>query len=410
MTEETRYIFERVPAYVRAAATARAFSARDRKGRLVAFDVADFSADEYAFYPFNFRTRAGYVPGTSDLLLRDLALAARAESKHYLNLGLGISEGRRCSSASGGRLRSSTTRTAVTAPAARGCSTRCFAVGDLARGSALHPPPGVRPGTCRRDDEPDLGRRAVPHQRVSVLCARPVGDRGRISARRRVRATRARAALRRARRAFPARAAVVHAPQIPDALDASATDRESDHFYTLSLDAVGAEAALPRAPRRAARELTVERTRTLGPAHSALIAEFLEQEKPPPRVSALFRSMADYVPRSDSAVVLTAQDRAGAPAAFYVVELEAASFATYVVGCRSRERPVPGASDLLFLEMLELARRRGKRFVHLGLGVNDGIRAFKANWGGTPSISYEFRALRCRAPAMLASLVARLQR
>lgn len=93
LSEETRYIFERVPAYVRAAATARVFSARDRSGRLVAFDVADFSADEYAFYLFNFRTRAGYVPGTSDLLLRDLALAARAESKHYLNLGLGISEG-----------------------------------------------------------------------------------------------------------------------------------------------------------------------------------------------------------------------------------------------------------------------------------------------------------------------------
>ena len=200
------------------------------------------------------------------------------------------------------------------------------------------------------------------------------------------------------------------APEIPDALDASAVERESDRFYTLSLDGVAPEAALPRAPRRAARELTVERARTLGPAHSALIAEFLEQEKPPPRVSALFRSMADYVPRSDSAVVLTARDRGGAPVAFYVVELEAESFATYVIGCRSREHPVPGASDLLFVEMLELARRHGKRFVHLGLGVNDGIRAFKAKWGGTPSIRYEFRALRCRAPAMLASLVARLQR
>jgi hypothetical protein len=91
--EETRQIFDRVPAYVNATATARVFSARDRSGRLVAFDVADFGAAEYAFYLFNFRTRAGYVPGASDLLLHEIAVAARAESKRYLNLGLGISEG-----------------------------------------------------------------------------------------------------------------------------------------------------------------------------------------------------------------------------------------------------------------------------------------------------------------------------
>lgn len=93
LSEETRHLFARVPAYVRAAPTARVFSARDRGGRLVAFDVADFGAAEYAFYLFNFRARAGYVPGASDLLLHELAAAARAESKRYLNLGLGISEG-----------------------------------------------------------------------------------------------------------------------------------------------------------------------------------------------------------------------------------------------------------------------------------------------------------------------------
>src|SRR5262245_20419052 len=155
------------------------------------------------------------------------------------------------------------------------------------------------------------------------------------------------------------------APEIPNALDASCTERESDHYYTVSLDAVGPE-VFSRATGRAARELTVERARALGPAHSALIAEFLEREQPSPRVSALFRGMADYVPRSDSAWVLTARDRDGAPAAFYVVELEVADFATYVLGCRSRQRPVPGASDLLFREMLALARNHGKRFVHLG--------------------------------------------
>ena len=39
--------------------------------------------------------------------------------------------------------------------------------------------------------------------------------------------------------------------------------------------------------------------------------------------------------------------------------------------------------------MIRVARRQGKEFVHLGLGVNDGIRRFKSKWGGTPSLPYE---------------------
>jgi hypothetical protein len=92
-TEETRYIFERIPAYVSSASTARVFSARGRDGNLVAFDVADFGAGEYAFYQFNFLSRKHYVPGASDLLLHEVIQAARGQGKSFLNLGLGINEG-----------------------------------------------------------------------------------------------------------------------------------------------------------------------------------------------------------------------------------------------------------------------------------------------------------------------------
>jgi len=40
------------------------------------------------------------------------------------------------------------------------------------------------------------------------------------------------------------------------------------------------------------------------------------------------------------------------------VDLEAPGFATYVVGCHSKLHYVVGASDLLFLEMVALARNR----------------------------------------------------
>lgn len=90
---EIRYIFEKIPAYVSGVSSARVFSARDRTGLLVAFDVADFGAGEYAFYQFNFRSRKRYVPGASDLLLHEVIAAARGDGKAFINLGLGISQG-----------------------------------------------------------------------------------------------------------------------------------------------------------------------------------------------------------------------------------------------------------------------------------------------------------------------------
>jgi hypothetical protein len=90
--ETTRFIFSRVSDYLRSGA-ARLYEARDGEGRLVATDVADFSAKAYAFYMFNFRAQARGVPGASDLLLARLVEEATAEGKRYFGLGLGIDAG-----------------------------------------------------------------------------------------------------------------------------------------------------------------------------------------------------------------------------------------------------------------------------------------------------------------------------
>jgi hypothetical protein len=90
---EIKYIFGQIPAYVSAVPTARVFSARDGTGALVAFDVTEFGARDYAFYQFNFRSRTHAVPGASDLLLDAVIAAARSEGRRALNLGLGINPG-----------------------------------------------------------------------------------------------------------------------------------------------------------------------------------------------------------------------------------------------------------------------------------------------------------------------------
>ena len=91
--EETRFIFQRINAYLSASKTAWIFDARTSSGGLAAFDVAEFKPKNCALYMFNFSSGARYVPGASDFLLFEVIQQAKAEGKKYINLGLGINPG-----------------------------------------------------------------------------------------------------------------------------------------------------------------------------------------------------------------------------------------------------------------------------------------------------------------------------
>jgi hypothetical protein len=91
--EATRFIFHRIDKYLSSSKTAWVFDARNKRGELVGFDVAEFMPMDYAIYMFNFSSDALYVPGSSDLLLFEVIQQAKSEGKKYINLGLGINRG-----------------------------------------------------------------------------------------------------------------------------------------------------------------------------------------------------------------------------------------------------------------------------------------------------------------------------
>ncbi len=181
----------------------------------------------------------------------------------------------------------------------------------------------------------------------------------------------------------------VIAPELPSQLPGRCREKGTDHYYTLDLRGPGPKQRLERIAARAREVLTVERSSVVGNAHAELTREFLERASPHPRVRELFLRMPQYVRGSDKALVLNAWDHNRALAAYYVVDLSADDFTTYVVGCHSRENYVQGASDLLFSELVCVSRELGKKYIHLGLGVNKGITQFKKKWGGAPSLRYE---------------------
>jgi len=179
-------------------------------------------------------------------------------------------------------------------------------------------------------------------------------------------------------------------PEIPAFLLSTCQERETDQYYHLDLEKVKLKASLQRAVDQASQELTIERGHLISKGHEALISELLKREKLPPRVRELYRAMPDYVSHSSTACVLNAWDKKRKLCAFYVIELGAKHFSTYVLGTYSKKHYVPHASDLLFLEMIKLSREQMKNTIDLGLGVNQGIRRFKEKWGGVPSLPYEF--------------------
>ena len=91
--EATRFIFERIGDYLSSSTTAWVFDARNNRGELVAFDVAEFKPKKYAIYMFNFSSETFYVPGASDFLLSEVIKQAKTEKRKYINLGLGINPG-----------------------------------------------------------------------------------------------------------------------------------------------------------------------------------------------------------------------------------------------------------------------------------------------------------------------------
>lgn len=202
--------------------------------------------------------------------------------------------------------------------------------------------------------------------------------------------TRCDAILARVRAMHPAEYLWFIGPAIPPALARDYRARQSDNYYRLDLAPTPIKASLQREVTQAAKSLTVERARAWTKDHQSLADELMRREKLPPLITELYRAMPDYIAHCETARVLNARDARGKLTAFFVVELAAEQFDTYVLGCHSKKNYAPHASDLLFAEMIALARERGKPSINLGLGVNAGITRFKTKWGGKPYLNYEF--------------------
>jgi hypothetical protein len=186
----------------------------------------------------------------------------------------------------------------------------------------------------------------------------------------------------------PGRISII-APQLAERISGHCRETNSDYYYTLDVRNPVVSSPIRRNLRKAAQQLTIECAAWMGEAHQELIGEFEKRVNPPARVKALLSKIPQYVGAAPHSYVLNAWCAKQELAAFYVVDFAAKDFGNYIVGCYSKKNYVIGASDLLLWELIKLSREYDKGYVHLGLGISNGIRRFKEKWGGKPTLGYE---------------------
>jgi len=201
----------------------------------------------------------------------------------------------------------------------------------------------------------------------------------------------------------PATAAII-APQLWELGD-SFEEQPTDSYYRLDLPPGDRSPSVAYMVRRAGKDLVVASGK-FGREHKKLIKGFVSGHTLSDQQKYIFKHIHHYLKRSQTARLLEVREK-GRLAAFTIADLGSADFAYYLFNFRSAKVPVPGASDLLFSEMVNLARAEGKKTINLGLGINKGIRRFKEKWGGVPFLPYA-SALVHRGPLDLGRLAQKL--
>ena len=206
------------------------------------------------------------------------------------------------------------------------------------------------------------------------------------------------------RKRSPARITLV-APSIPVRFGPA---KPSDCYYRLDLEGFRIPAKVKNTLKRACRELQVGKERELEPDHLRLISDFSSARPLEEGTRTILSRIPEYLVASPTAFVFSARTGGGHLAGLDIAEFAPTRYAFYMFNFRSREKTVPGTSDLLLAEIVRTAQELGKKAINLGLGISPGVAFFKKKWGGQPFLEHRSVTYRPSPTASLEGLLSKL--
>ncbi len=179
-------------------------------------------------------------------------------------------------------------------------------------------------------------------------------------------------------------------PNLP--LSLSETIEEKDDFYTLSVDAEIPK-KLINPIKKAKENLRIELAQTFTNQHRRLWTEFMARTPLKEKVRRLFASTEYLLSQNIEGIQLLnawQKDENGQErlVAALLLDFAPEKFCAYILGAHSKSFYAPHAHDLLFAEMIQISKEKNKEYIHLGLGVNEGITRFKLKWGGVKALPF----------------------
>ena len=195
--------------------------------------------------------------------------------------------------------------------------------------------------------------------------------------------------LNKAIRRFNPKEIALTAPAITSSITGS-THSPSDHYYKLDLSTLSVSQKTRNMINRAMQELGVKRVKTFSRDHQQLVEEFLGSHPVDEGTRWIFERIFQYVSSVPTAWIFEARNKREELLAFDVAEFGTKYYAMYMFNFTSKDRHIPGASDLLLSEFINFAKAEQKKHINLGLGINPGVTFFKTKWGGTPFLPYTY--------------------
>jgi len=192
-------------------------------------------------------------------------------------------------------------------------------------------------------------------------------------------------ALEEAKAYFEPTTVSIIAPTFPSTLGAG-SPLSKDAYYRLDLSKLRILKKTRNMLTRARREASVS-IGEFGREHQKLIKAFISSRCLDDGSHFIFQRLDAYA-QCESALVFEARTQHGKLAAFDIADFATRDYAFYMFNFRSHKYQISGASDLLLAHIIEHARAEGRRYINLGLGIDEGIAFFKKKWGGEPFQSY----------------------
>lgn len=164
---------------------------------------------------------------------------------------------------------------------------------------------------------------------------------------------------------------------------------EEDFYYTIDLKNLNIDRKLMKIVEKAQKRIKIEIERQTTNEHLRLTEKFINSRALAENIKELYKRLPGYMKICKDIFYLSAYSEKGNLTGYYIVETEARDFSAYMIGCISKVNYEPHASDYLMFELIRISHEMDKKFINLGLGVNEGIRKFKEKWGAVRSLKYE---------------------